>query len=135
MTSDESYELFWKIPDFLKRKEKVNEIIVSPEFTIIDGHDKLAKVALLLYPKGLYNSEYVDVSLSKRSTEYSEVACRCYILSTQNRYEHEVFVQYLRNIYEVISIAELERKDSTLLPDGALTLVIKFNKPGRLSMK
>ncbi len=128
MTSDESYELFWKIPDFLKRKEKVNEIIVSPEFTIIDFQNKLAKVALLLYPKGLYNSgDDVDVRLSKR--------CRCYILSTENRYEHEVFVQYPHNIYEVISIAELERRKSTLLPDGALTLVLKFNKPGRVIMQ
>ena len=139
MTSDESYELFWKIPDFLKRKEKVNEIIVSPEFTIIDGHDKLAKVALLLYPKGVNNSGYVDVRLSNfRSTEICVIACRFCILSTENRIEHESSLTSTFQFFQfhrLISIADLEKKESTLLPDGALTFVLKFNKPGRLLMK
>ncbi len=133
MTSDESHEFFWKIPDFLKRKEKVNESIVSPEFTSIDRQDKLAKFELRLYPKGCYNRGDVEVDFSKRGTKFSEFACRCYILSTENRYEHEVCVKYL--YIKLISIADLEKRKSTLLHDGALTLVLKFDKLGRLFMK
>ena len=132
MTLEECYEYFWKIPDFLNRKEEENEFIGSPEFTILDSNGKLAKFQIYLNPNGYEKSKYVSVFLNSL-VEISTY--RLSILGTENEYEistSKILAQGSWRWLKLIDTDDLERNHDNFLPDGTLTLVLKTSKRGWL---
>ena len=132
MSSNKFPEFFWKIPDFLNRKEKFKEYIVSPEFTIIENNINFVKVHVQLYPKGDDTSGYVSLYLRSFEDEVNRsVNISFGILDKENKNVNE---KSLSAWYALIAIKALEKNQNNLLSDGTLTIVLKVGKPGMLLM-